>query len=349
MSHELRTPLNAIIGFSEVLVQGLFGDVNAKQREYLQDVIGSGQHLLSLINDILDLAKIEAGRMELELSTFSFRSALQSGVTIVRERAARNGITLNVDVSDELDRVEADERKVKQILYNLLSNAVKFTPDGGNVNVTVRRDNGDVRVDVQDNGIGIARGGSGADLRGVPAGGPRTLARGHRAGPHADEAIRGAARWAYLARKRARTGQHVHVHAAAAAGRAGARVKELILIVEDNDKNLKLTRDLLRFHGFETIEATNAEDGIALARDRKPRPGADGHPAAGDGRRERAPRAQAGRGDGRDPRRRPDRVGDEGGPRALRQGRVRRLHHQADLGEGVPRPGARLHARSQPR
>ncbi|HJW48314.1 MAG TPA: GAF domain-containing protein, partial [Candidatus Limnocylindria bacterium] len=156
MSHELRTPLNAIIGFSEVLIQGLFGEVNEKQRDYLQDVIGSGQHLLSLINDILDLSKIEAGRMELELSTFSFRSALQSGVTIVRERAARNGITLNVDVSDELDRVEADERKVKQILYNLLSNAVKFTPDGGNVNVTARRDNGDVRVDVQDNGIGIA-------------------------------------------------------------------------------------------------------------------------------------------------------------------------------------------------
>jgi len=156
MSHELRTPLNAIIGFSEVLVQGLFGDVNEKQREYLQDVIGSGQHLLSLINDILDLSKIEAGRMELELSAFSFRSALQSGVTIVRERAARNGIALNVEVSDEVGQVEADERKVKQILYNLLSNAVKFTPDGGNVNVTVRRDNGDVRVDVRDNGIGIA-------------------------------------------------------------------------------------------------------------------------------------------------------------------------------------------------
>jgi GAF domain-containing protein/two-component sensor histidine kinase len=156
MSHELRTPLNAIIGFSEVLIQGLFGEVNEKQREYLQDVIGSGQHLLSLINDILDLSKIEAGRMELELSTFSFPSALQSGVTIVRERAARHGISLNVDVSDELGQVEADERKVKQILYNLLSNAVKFTPDGGNVNVTVRRDNGAVRVDVRDNGIGIA-------------------------------------------------------------------------------------------------------------------------------------------------------------------------------------------------
>jgi GAF domain-containing protein len=156
MSHELRTPLNAIIGFSEVLVQGLFGDVNEKQREYLQDVIGSGQHLLSLINDILDLSKIEAGRMELELSTFHFRDALQSGVTIVRERASRHNITLSVTVADELGSVEADERKVKQIFYNLLSNAVKFTPDGGRVDVAVRRDHGDVRVEVRDNGIGIA-------------------------------------------------------------------------------------------------------------------------------------------------------------------------------------------------
>jgi GAF domain-containing protein len=157
MSHELRTPLNAIIGFSEVLIQGLFGDVNEKQREYLQDVIGSGQHLLSLINDILDLSKIEAGRMELELSTFSFRDALASGVTIVRERASRHNITLSVVVSDELGQVEADERKVKQIFYNLLSNAVKFTPDGGRVDVSVRRDNGEVRVDVRDTGIGIAQ------------------------------------------------------------------------------------------------------------------------------------------------------------------------------------------------
>ncbi|MGH2490654.1 MAG: GAF domain-containing protein [Candidatus Limnocylindria bacterium] len=155
MSHELRTPLNAIIGFSEVLMQGLFGEVNEKQREYLQDVIGSGQHLLALINDILDLSKIEAGRMELELSTFPFRDALESGVTIVRERASRHNITISV-VSDELGQVEADERKVKQIFYNLLSNAVKFTPDGGRVDVSVRRDNGDVRVEVRDNGIGIA-------------------------------------------------------------------------------------------------------------------------------------------------------------------------------------------------
>jgi GAF domain-containing protein len=156
MSHELRTPLNAIIGFSEVLLQGIFGDVNEKQREYLADVLGSGQHLLSLINDILDLSKIEAGRLELELSTFALRDALDSGLTIVRERAARHGIQLSATVAADVGPIEADERKVKQILYNLLSNAVKFTPDGGKVEVNVRAENGDIRVEVRDTGIGIA-------------------------------------------------------------------------------------------------------------------------------------------------------------------------------------------------
>jgi GAF domain-containing protein/anti-sigma regulatory factor (Ser/Thr protein kinase) len=156
MSHELRTPLNAIIGFSEVLLQGIFGDVNEKQREYLADVLGSGQHLLSLINDILDLSKIEAGRMDLDLTTFAIREALESGLTIVRERAARNGIKLSTVVASDVGTIEADERKVKQILYNLLSNAVKFTPDGGRVDVSVRADNGDVRVEVRDTGIGVA-------------------------------------------------------------------------------------------------------------------------------------------------------------------------------------------------
>jgi GAF domain-containing protein len=156
MSHELRTPLNAIIGFSEVLLEGIFGDVNEKQREYLADVLGSGQHLLSLINDILDLSKIEAGRMDLELSTFALRDALDSGLTIVRERAARHGIQLSATVAKDVGAIDADERKVKQILYNLLSNAVKFTPDGGRVDIHVRAENGDIRVEVRDTGIGIA-------------------------------------------------------------------------------------------------------------------------------------------------------------------------------------------------
>jgi len=154
MSHELRTPLNAIIGFSEVLLQGMFGELNAKQREYQQDVLSSGRHLLALINDILDLAKIEAGRTDLELSEFSLRDALENGVTMVRERALRHGIGLALTL-DGVERITADERKVKQIVFNLLSNAVKFTPDRGQVNILASRSDALVRVAVRDTGIGI--------------------------------------------------------------------------------------------------------------------------------------------------------------------------------------------------
>ncbi len=156
MSHELRTPLNAIIGFSEVLLEKIFGSLNPKQEEYLADVLSSGRHLLTLINDILDLSKIEAGRMDLERGTFSLRTALENGVTMVRERASRHEIQLGLDVGAELEEISGDERKVKQIIYNLLSNAVKFTPDGGRVDVTAAREDGHVRVVVRDTGIGIA-------------------------------------------------------------------------------------------------------------------------------------------------------------------------------------------------
>ena len=156
MSHELRTPLNAIIGFSEVLSERMFGEVNEKQAEYLKDIHESGRHLLSLINDILDLSKIEAGRMELELSTFHLPTALSNAMTLIRERAQRHGIELGLEVDQQLGEVNADERKFKQIMLNLLSNAVKFTPDGGKVDVCARRANGAVEVAVRDTGIGIA-------------------------------------------------------------------------------------------------------------------------------------------------------------------------------------------------
>jgi GAF domain-containing protein len=156
MSHELRTPLNAIIGFSEVLLERMFGDLNEKQEEYLHDVLSSGKHLLTLINDILDLSKIEAGRMDLERGTFSLRTALENGVTMIRERAARHDIAVGLELRNELEEVSGDERKVKQVIYNLLSNAVKFTPDGGRVDVMAAREDGTVRVVVKDTGIGIA-------------------------------------------------------------------------------------------------------------------------------------------------------------------------------------------------
>jgi GAF domain-containing protein len=156
MSHELRTPLNAILGFSEVLAERMFGEVNDKQAEYLQDILSSGRHLLSLINDILDLSKVEAGRLELELGRFHLPTALDNALTLVRERATRHGITLTQTVAEGLGHIVADERKMKQILLNLLSNAVKFTPEGGRVGVTVTRAEDVVTIAVSDTGIGIA-------------------------------------------------------------------------------------------------------------------------------------------------------------------------------------------------
>ena len=156
MSHELRTPLNAIIGFSEVLIERMFGEVNAKQADYLKDIHESGRHLLSLINDILDLSKIEAGRMELELSSFHLPTAISNAMTLVRERAQRHGIQLGTEVDPRLGEFQGDERKLKQILLNLLSNAVKFTPDGGRVDVSAKLDTTVVEIAVKDTGIGIA-------------------------------------------------------------------------------------------------------------------------------------------------------------------------------------------------
>ena len=156
MSHELRTPLNAIIGFSEVLKDGTFGELNAKQDEYMQDVHASGHHLLSLINDILDLSKVEAGRMELLVSAFDLPEAIDNAVTLVRERAARHRVALQVQVDELLNSFTGDERKFKQILLNLLSNAVKFTPEGGQVTVAALPTQNGVQVSVRDTGIGIA-------------------------------------------------------------------------------------------------------------------------------------------------------------------------------------------------
>jgi two-component system, NtrC family, sensor kinase len=156
MSHELRTPLNAVIGFSEVLLQRMFGELNAKQDEYLQDIYASGQHLLSLINDILDLSKIEAGRMELELTDFDLPTALDNALTLIRERAGRRGIALHLSIDERLGQMRADERKIRQVVLNVLSNAIKFTPEGGRIDVAAVPRDEFVEVSVSDSGIGIA-------------------------------------------------------------------------------------------------------------------------------------------------------------------------------------------------
>jgi signal transduction histidine kinase len=156
MSHELRTPLNAIIGFSQVLRERMFGDLNEKQEEYLDDIVSSGNHLLALINDVLDLSKVEAGQVELEIAPFSLREALERGVVMVRERATKDGVHVTLAANPHVDVVEGDERRIRQVIFNLLSNSVKFTPDGGSVSVASWHLDGEVRVSVVDTGPGIA-------------------------------------------------------------------------------------------------------------------------------------------------------------------------------------------------
>ena len=156
MSHELRTPLNAIIGFSQVLRERLFGDINEKQEEYLDDILSSAHHLLSLINAVLDLSKVEAGQVELDVAPFSLRETLERGVVMVRERAARNGVRLSLELAPDVDLVRGDERRVRQVVFNLLSNAVKFTPADGSIEVTSARVGPEVHVTVADTGSGIA-------------------------------------------------------------------------------------------------------------------------------------------------------------------------------------------------
>jgi signal transduction histidine kinase/ActR/RegA family two-component response regulator len=155
MSHELRTPLNAVIGFSEVLLERMFGEINERQEEYLRDIWNSGRHLLELLNEILDLSKVEAGQMTLDPSIFSVRSALEYTLAMVRERAAAHGITITVEIADDVGEIEADELRFKQVVLNLLSNAVKFTPDGGSVSVRAHRRDAELVVAVTDTGIGV--------------------------------------------------------------------------------------------------------------------------------------------------------------------------------------------------
>jgi signal transduction histidine kinase len=156
MSHELRTPLNAIIGFSQVLRERMFGEVNEKQQEYLEDILSSANHLLALINDILDLSKIEAGQVELEVASFSLRDALERGIVMVRERALNDRVEVTLSANGGPDVVTGDERRISQVIFNLLSNAVKFTPADGAVAVRASQADGEIRVCVADTGPGIA-------------------------------------------------------------------------------------------------------------------------------------------------------------------------------------------------
>jgi len=156
MSHELRTPLNGIIGFAEFLTDGKPGPLNPKQKEYLADILNSGRHLLQLINDVLDLAKVEANRMELTPEPFSLAKAIEGVCAVARALAQKKDLRFTVEIATGLDEVFLDQQKFKQILYNLVSNAVKFTDEGGQVEVRAApRDDDRFRLEVQDTGIGI--------------------------------------------------------------------------------------------------------------------------------------------------------------------------------------------------
>jgi signal transduction histidine kinase len=156
MSHELRTPLNGIIGFAEFLFDGKPGSVNEKQKEYLQDILNSGRHLLQLINDVLDLAKVEAGKMKFDPEVFFIEKAIAEVCAVTKPIAQKKGIRIEVKVAPELGCVTLDQHRFKQVIYNLLSNAVKFTDYGGKVQIHgTRRDSGRFQLVVEDTGIGI--------------------------------------------------------------------------------------------------------------------------------------------------------------------------------------------------
>ena len=281
MSHELRTPLNAIIGFSEVLLEEMFGPVNERQADYLSDILSSGRHLLSLITDILDLSKIEAGKMELELSEFFMPAVLESGLTMVRERAADHGIALGLHIGSDVGTVQADERKVKQVVFNLLSNAVKFTPDGGHIDVAARRLDDSIEIAVRDTGIGIA-----------PSDQERIFEEFQQAGQREGSGLGLALARSFVALH----GGRLWVESEAGAGstftftlplqqgappavrttsatevEAGAtQPGPAVLLIEDDERSAELLNIYLEGAGFSVARARDGEEGLALARQLHP-------------------------------------------------------------------------------
>ena len=296
MSHELRTPLNAIIGFSQVLREGMVGELNEKQAEYLEDILSSGNHLLSLINDVLDLSKVEAGQVELEVAPFSLRDALERGVVMVRERATTDGVQITLAASPDVSVVTGDERRIRQVIFNLLSNAVKFTPAGGHVDVSAKRSTARCSVSVADTGPGIAA----EDLERIFEEFQQTDA--------GLEQREGTGLGLALSKRLVELhGGRIWVEselgrAARSCSRCprGARSRwpaRRVLMVEDNEKNMKLFRDVLQATGYRTLEATTGGAGGRAGGRARAGPRAHGHPASGHRRRRGAPPAARGRAD----------------------------------------------------
>jgi PAS domain S-box-containing protein len=306
MSHELRTPLNAIIGFSELMKDGLVGSLSAQQERFVGDIFTSGQHLLSLINDILDLSKVEAGKMELDLEPVAIGSLFTNSLSIIREKAAERRIRLELDADAALGAMQADARKVKQILYNLLSNAVKFSNDGGRVVLRARRvPAGDVgkrtgswagrsftavdsefpeflRITVSDDGVGISEEGlerlfqpftqidSGLARKfegtGLGLAMVKLLAELHGGAVAMESAEGEGSVFTVWLPMRAPGSESTRARPAEPVDFPVALGTRTALVVEDDHKSAALIRAQLEGEGFTVVHALNAEEALVLAR-----------------------------------------------------------------------------------
>jgi PAS domain S-box-containing protein len=298
MSHELRTPLNAIIGFSDLMLDGSPGEINDEQACYLNNVVESGHHLLNLINGLLDLAKVEAGKTELELSTVNVGKVVGQCMTMVQEMAIKHRIALNLNVEPDLEEMEiqADEVKLKQILYNLLSNAAKFTPEGGEISVHARTDRSQILVSVTDTGIGVrpedqsrifemfeqvdssyTRNAQGT---GIGLALTRSLVQLHggRIWVESEGNNKGSTFHFCIPLREYSVvvgeGEE-RTRFEREADHSGSSTPEthyapMVLIVEDSEVNMNLATSILRNEGYRIIQARNAEDGILLAKNEIP-------------------------------------------------------------------------------
>jgi signal transduction histidine kinase/CheY-like chemotaxis protein len=287
MSHELRTPLNAVIGFSDVLLERMFGDLNERQEEYVRDIRDSGRHLLELINEILDLSKVEAGRMELDLAPVPMMQVLEHGVAMVRERAARQGVSLTLACDGDLGLVSADELKLKQVVLNLLTNAVKFTGEGGAVHVTARIAGDEAQIEVRDTGIGIADDEQEQIFEAFQRGGRavRSTTEGTGLGLTLSKRIvqlHGGRVWL-----ESRLGQGSTFGFAIPVARgvteadiapehpvttpAAGSDARTVLVIDDDPTDLALVEAVLAPAGFAVVRASSGMEGVGLVRQRRPR------------------------------------------------------------------------------
>jgi len=286
MSHELRTPLNAVIGFSELLLDPGYGSLTGDQREYVADILSSGRHLLELINDILDLSKIEAGKMRLALDEFDLSEAVEEAMMTLRVEASRKEIALEARLDPALSSVVADRGKFKQILTNLLSNAVKFTPAGGSVGLSAAREGDFLRVSVDDTGIGIrpedqqrifaafiqVDGSYARKYQGTGLGLTLVKRFVEMHGGEisvSSEVGKGSLFTFRLPLRRCETAP---TEADSRGARPAAALRhprdlgdgpgDLILVVEDNPANLKLVREILKGRGYRVLEAASGEEAL---------------------------------------------------------------------------------------